>query len=678
MSTQIGSLIVRVGSDISGLTEGLAQGEAATRSFAGNVRGSIDVMGKLAIAAAAAGAAVVAAMVTNAMDAIDAQAKLARALDSSSKGLATLQHAAELAGVSNETLEGALRKLNNTIGEAAGGNKEARDTFDRLRLSADELSNLDADERVALINERIRQFIPVAEQASVSSQLFGRSVGNALREIDSSSIQLSRKEVEALGLAVSKVDAETIARANDAMTTLRKVVDGVANRISVALAPVIEWVAVSLKDTAVEARGFESHIDSAMSVAVRATAYFLDVLRGLHLTYKLLETTGREWQVAFLKIMTDATEAVARLVDSSTRGANEIIRAMNRIPGVNIAEIMFSGEREWASRLGTMYAEAAWAARDARKEFELLASKPLPSEGVEEFLERLKAAARAASEAALLARDALGGGGGRGGPAAGARLGNEAEAAALAEEEQLQAEIARLKDHVLQRVVVLQEGLLSEEEQRQLAFERQVEQLQEALAWEQLTVEQFHALRQQLEEKHMKDLAKIRERGWTDIQRFENATLSQQVKTVADHLSSITAGVARENKTMFEINKVAGIAQAIVNAYVGISKTLSSYPYPINVGLAAAHAAAAFAQVNAIRSQQFGGGAAAAPALAGGTPATPVTPVPATDAGGAGALDRTITVSGISEGEIFSGGRMRALIDNLLEEQRNGARVVLV
>src|SRR5690606_24186815 len=189
--------------------------------------------------------------------------------------------------------------------------------------------------------------------------------------------------------------------------------------------------------------------------------------------------------------------------------------------------------------------------------------------------------------------------------------------------------------------------------------------------------EEYQILKQALEEKHLAKIAEMRKKGMSDLEKFTNASYSKQAGMISGYLADITAGVARENKAMFELNKAAGIANAIVSAYEGISKTLGAYPFPINVALAAAHAVAAFAQVRAIASQSFNGGGSAAPSLAGGTPATPVTPVsggtPQSGSGGGGSL---LTVEGVSPDALFSGRTVRALAERLAEHQRDGGAVV--
>jgi len=61
------------------------------------------------------------------------------------------------------------------------------------------------------------------------------------------------------------------------------------------------------------------------------------------------------------------------------------------------------------------------------------------------------------------------------------------------------------------------------------------------------------------------------------------------------------------NKKAFEAAKAFNIANAIMNTYAGATKALATYPPPFNFIAAAAVVASGFAQVAAIRSQQYTG-----------------------------------------------------------------------
>ena len=128
---------------------------------------------------------------------------------------------------------------------------------------------------------------------------------------------------------------------------------------------------------------------------------------------------------------------------------------------------------------------------------------------------------------------------------------------------------------------------------------------------------------------------------------------------------------------MFNINKVAAIANTLLKAKESVT---SAYAFGSHFGgpvlgaaMAGVAAAATLAQVNAIRSQQFGGGGSVS---AGGGSSAAVAPTQTAAAGGA-TMNQTISVQGISSSDLFSGDAVRTLIDRLIDAQRNGARIVL-
>jgi hypothetical protein len=187
------------------------------------------------------------------------------------------------------------------------------------------------------------------------------------------------------------------------------------------------------------------------------------------------------------------------------------------------------------------------------------------------------------------------------------------------------------------------------------------------------TEAEWQAVMEEANRQHMERLKQVRERGLTDLEKFNNMSWSRQVQYVSGVLEDLTAGVAQHSRTMFNINKAAGIANATVSAAIGISKTLESYPFPLSIAMAAAQASAAFAQVQAIRGASFSGGGGAAPSLAGGTPATPVTPVGGSERA-TPTQNMTVNLAG---GEIFSRSTVLGLIEEFNKAHKDGARLVV-
>jgi len=105
--------------------------------------------------------------------------------------------------------------------------------------------------------------------------------------------------------------------------------------------------------------------------------------------------------------------------------------------------------------------------------------------------------------------------------------------------------------------------------------------------------------------------------------KFLKQTSMEQTKQVVGEAIALTQGVAHQNKTLFKINQAAGIANAVINTYQGVTKTLSAYPWPLAGAMAALHLASGMAQVSAIAGASFDGGAGASSGVGGGPAAPP-------------------------------------------------------
>jgi hypothetical protein len=173
--------------------------------------------------------------------------------------------------------------------------------------------------------------------------------------------------------------------------------------------------------------------------------------------------------------------------------------------------------------------------------------------------------------------------------------------------------------------------------------------------------------------EHAESLIAINEYAMSRITEFQAMSYSQQAATVFGELASVTQGVAQHNKTLFNINKAAGIANAIINTAQGVSQSLASYPMPLAGVMAAVHAAAGIAQVMAIKNAQYnGGGSGSAPSNATAVP-TPTTP---SGGGGGGAGNgQTLRVEGLSANSIISGSSARLIGEKVQEFVKDGGRV---
>jgi hypothetical protein len=662
----VASLLVQIGADISGLEQGGKQAAKSMQDLGKHARELGNKMAALGAAAVAAGAAMVASLTKAGLDQIDVQAKLARSLGSTIDGLRALQLASGEAGVSGEALAGNMQKFNQRLGEAQRGTGEAKKALDMLGLSAASLAAMDTDARIATVADRIRELGLSTSQTADVLRNFGIRGGEMVDFLRQGGdvIRAARDDVEAFGLSLSAIDAAKVEAANDAMGRIGLVMEGIKNQLAIAFAPVLGELADRFNNLAKENKGFG---DQAIAVAegiAKGFGFVGDVLHGLHVVIKGLQLVAEGFGGAFYSVIQGIMEAVVALNDAVARDINKTIGFFNRL-GASIEEIPLMTDSEWVNDF-RQFAEGSRArVASVRDELHELAMQEMPSDKIARFFDDVRARADEAANAVV--QNQSGGG----------DFESTDEGANKREEERAK-ELEARREALLQQLNQVIEFAATEDEFETARHEERLETLRYALDQEMILEEEFQIAKQILEEKHQAKIAEIRKKGMTDLQKFTDASYSKQVGMISGYLADITAGVARENRAMFELNKAAGIANAVVSAYEGISKTLGAYPFPINVALAAAHAVAAFAQVRAIASQNFNSGGAAAPSLAGGTPATPVTPVTGgtPQSGGGAGSGSVLTVEGVSPDSLFSGRTVRALAERLAEHQRDGGEVV--
>ncbi|MBN9674645.1 hypothetical protein [Salipiger bermudensis] len=187
-------------------------------------------------------------MVRSSLSTIDAQAKFAQSLGTTTSSIQALTRAADMAGISQGDLEGSLRRMTRRISLAEQGAGAGAKAFARLGIEAADLADLDAAERIKLIQERIAAMVPAAEQAAVASQVFGDKTGLAMLRLDAATIDKATDEIERFGVSVSDVDADSIEEANDAMSALGLVTQGLGNQMAVALAPALKSISEGIAD----------------------------------------------------------------------------------------------------------------------------------------------------------------------------------------------------------------------------------------------------------------------------------------------------------------------------------------------------------------------------------------------------------------------------------------------
>jgi len=231
--------------------------------------------------------------------------------------------------------------------------------------------------------------------------------------------------------------------------------------------------------------------------------------------------------------------------------------------------------------------------------------------------------------------------------------------------------------------VIVQEGFFTEQEQlvQQLADKQEI--INRALEIGIISEEFFKAISLKNAKVFQDKLKKIETKGLTDRQKFEMKTTQAKTEFVLSEIVRMTQGVATHNKALFKINKIAAIASAVIALPEHVSRTMSKYPYPLSIAMGALAAAASLAQIQAIRSQSFGGGGVGTtPSAAGTVPV--INDIPVSELGTGELLGGiqapestvvTVNVVGLEEGTLLDSNTVRTILESINEALGDGVEI---
>lgn len=633
--------------DTKQLDDAAKSAKATLGELGKEARRGVTDFTKWSAAAAAAGAAVGAYLVKNSLEAIDTQAKLARSLGSTTQGLEVLTRAGERSGVALSGIEQATKDLTRRLSQAAGGAGPAVDALERLKLTADALAQLPLDQRIATINRAIDEFIPAAERAAVAGQLFGEEGSLAVRRLDPETIRQAAQDVRDFGTAVSEVDAAKIEMANDAMGRIGMVVDGLVNKFTVELAPVLTALSKQFTDVARESDLLGEGGSRAFDGLIRGAAFAMDAVEGLRRTFEL---AGQGIAVFMLTAQRNMMAVATAIVEGPINRLNALIDLVNKLPGEKfdlpkIEMPQFAVEMREQVELSHAAVQEGWAAIN-----ETL-SEPLPGGQFLKFVEEARAAGQEAAEALAAAQS---GAPGEDGP----------DAAAAPDD--------ATRDNAQKRLEALRKAYQTELQDLQAKFGEEQEILAEAQELKLISEEEFKARMLEIEQGYQDSVTDIEKRGAEARKRVQEAENRQRFQAAGKALGDLSTLMNSESRKMFEVGKAAAIAQTVLSTYEGAQKAFSSLAgIPIvgpALGAAAAGAAiaAGVARVQAIRSQSFGGGSAPAVSntQAVNAASTPVGGPSGGDGGGGG----TYTLVGLDPAKMYNGRDIISVINQAIDD----------
>jgi hypothetical protein len=331
MAAAVGDLAVRVGANTADLEQGMAKAARSVKNFSKSsvrrMRAVATSSAKMGAAAVAAGAAMTAALYARQSKVIDSLAKTADALNVTTESLQALNHLAELNGVSAEGMAKGLRRMEVNLGMAARSGGTAARALEDLGVNLDDIIKLSPDEQLQRLSDAISGVENQTIKASIATDIFGRdgvAMLKVLNQIEKDGIAPTVKKLEEYGVAITRIDAAQVEAANDAFLEAQTVIEGLANTLTVELAPFVKEISDRFVDLAKESGGFGAHVEKAVTRSIKATAKFADFMHGLRVAFKAVELVAVGFGAAAVSVFELASEAVVGFLDLSVMASNAI------------------------------------------------------------------------------------------------------------------------------------------------------------------------------------------------------------------------------------------------------------------------------------------------------------------------------------------------------------------
>ena len=594
---------VIIGANTDGLDAAVSRSRRTVNQLSDDLKQGIGTVAKYGAATAAAGIAV-GVLAVKSIEAAREVVGLARVANSSVATFQKMAFGAKSVGVESGQLADILKDMSDRVGDfiTTGGGPMA-DFFEQIApqvgVTAEQFRKLSGPDALQL-------YVSSLEKANLSQSemtFFMEAIANdstrllPLLRNNGAAMAEQARQAEALGLALSDIDAKNITDAAAQIDRVTSVFGAFSDQMAAEISPLVSALGRQFLGLAEDAGGVGEAAAKSFNVVVDGIAIVANALDAMD--RKLLESETAVDQFA-LAFRIGLLEIAREIVEIPTAAINELIGLINNIPGVkedflgmSDFGLVIQGQiNDTKDEIGTLQS----ALND-----ELM--KPLNGD----LFKRLVVEAQEAAEASAAAAGEITGGttGGRGTNTPG-----DQDAPEGAPEGEPITDTER--DKLEKRLEFIREANMSERELTLEKFALENEDLNTALENELITkqewADQAAAQKQREEDK----LTSIEDKASDARKKLAAIEADFKKKALGDALSAMSTLMNSESRKMFEIGKAAALAQAVVDGYAAIT---GAYKVGASIGgpvLGAAYGAAAglatFQQIQKIRSASFSGG----------------------------------------------------------------------
>ena len=348
----------------------------AVRSNLSKVTSASVQMAKGVATATAAATAAIGAMgyaLSKQVQKVDDLAKTANKLGTTVETLQQLQYAADISGVSAETLNMAMQRLTRRVSEASMGFGEAKGALKELGINAAQLNKLPLDKKMEVLADAFDGVATDGDRVRLAMKLFdseGVALVNTLN-LGSDGLREMAAEAKSLGLSISEVDAKRFEKMQDDITRMKTAASAAATTFTTELLPVIDGIFTGFSDAGYSANNFQSAAISAAHKVIKVYGFFLDTLHNLEIAYTVLKA-----------VALTASDVIISTLNSAMQG---FISTYNTIAEFLNMPTIDNPMAEFATDVRVAAAEARIALRELRDE-------PMPSDKIQEYLDNYETA----------------------------------------------------------------------------------------------------------------------------------------------------------------------------------------------------------------------------------------------------------------------------------------------
>lgn len=362
-----------------------------------------------ALAALALGALVL--IVRKQLKAIDAVAKLSAAIGIQVAQLQAMQLAASIAGIETDKLNKALNRMIKSVNDGTLGLTTAVRAFDALGLNVNDLAGMKPDEIFKAIADAVQKAGNGVKTLGAIMDIFGARNGLALINLlkqGSEGINQFEREVDELGLAMSRIDVSKVEAANDSMTRAKALLTAMAQKLTVELAPFITATVDKFIELGKEGTNAGESITNAMEKVAKSVGFVARLVQSFGVAIQALRVVVSQLLAFTTENVERGATVIGWITGIFTDAADEWVQAI-----AEFADAARMVADEELTELGKRFDELGadtWAEDIGRSFDEIRADALAAAEDVEAAGDAFNAlgdeAAAAASEIQKLANEA--------------------------------------------------------------------------------------------------------------------------------------------------------------------------------------------------------------------------------------------------------------------------------